>query len=355
VRKLSAPHRHDHRRRGLFLIAVLAAFGAGFSLVALRSQDNPVQPVRILHVPVAVVAAPPVKSPRRIDELIASLPPAAHEVLDFRVQGEGESAAPTRFSLPQYEVQEEMSVPPIHPPALRSPSAGQKLIAIVLDDVGPDYPAAREAIALPSAVTLAFLPYAEQVGPLARSALAGGHEVLVHMPMEPEEMAHNNPGPSPLTTRISAEDVQARVKAALEAVPGEVGLNNHMGSKFTANLPGMQPVLAELARRNLIFLDSRTTAQSAGAMLAKRYGVRFVGRDVFLDNEIYGESILRQLRETERIATRRGQAVAIGHPHDITLDVLREWIPHAKARGFELVPISRLAVKQSSERVAVSE
>ncbi len=205
---------------------------------------------------------------------------------------------------------------------------------------------------MPPPVTLAFLPYAEAAGRLAHQAAVAGHEVLVHMPMEPEDMAHNDPGPGVLTVGLPTHELQDRVRRALAVFPDAVGLNNHMGSRFTAEAEGMTPVLAELVHRNLFFLDSRTTAHSAGRAVAQQLGLRFVGRDVFLDNVEDMAAIRQQLAETERLARTRGQAVAIGHPHPETLTALRRWIPEVQARGFKLVPVSQLAVRlpTSSDR-----
>ncbi len=254
--------------------------------------------------------------------------------------GEGESGTPTALAaLP--------AVVPLPPPVAHeeppTAPAGRRLIAVVIDDVGLDRHQAHQAITLPSAVTLAFLPYAETLSEQVAAARAAHHQIIVHMPMEPQDMAHNNPGPQALLVALGAADIRGRVGAALQAIEGEVGLNNHMGSRFTASLAAMQPVMEELARHDLFFLDSRTTPQSVGATLARRYGVRYVARDVFLDNVIEGRAIQRQLDELARVADRRGQAVAIGHPHPETLEALRRWIPLMQRRGYSFVPVSALA------------
>lgn len=331
-KKAASRPRKSRRRRGFSLskklfhplaFGLLLAFAIGFALVALNIHHM------APHRPVVVQTVPP---SIKLEDIIA------------KASNSGDSDAPT--PLLQYEEPAAMLVPPVPVPLVPPKPTGHKLIAIVIDDVGPDYRGAKAAISLPPQITLAFLPYAEKLDSLTEEAKAQGHELLVHMPMEPEDRTHNNPGKNALTVGLSQTDVQQRVAAALDAIPGVVGLNNHMGSRFTENRAGMEPVLAELARRNLLFLDSRTTPKSVGASLAMQYHLRFVGRDVFLDNTIESSAIRHQLGEVERIARQRGQAVAIGHPHRETLDALRAWIPQAKAEGFEFVPISRLAVPQ---------
>lgn len=251
---------------------------------------------------------------------------------------------------------EEYSEPP--PPEVTAimPAAGRveivppnpnsrPRIAIVIDDVGPDLKGARRAIALPAPVTLAILPYAEKARSLAEKARAEGHQLLIHLPMEPDDVKHNNPGPDALLTSLAPGEIQQRLWRAFDSFDGYVGVNNHMGSRFTEDARAMKIVLGELAQRNLMFLDSRTTHRSAAPDLAASLNMNFAVRDVFLDNEIDVNDIMQQLRLTERFARRHGAAIAIGHPHSATLAALEAWIPEAKAAGFELVPVTALAYR----------
>ena len=130
-----------------------------------------------------------------------------------------------------------------------------------------------------------------------------------------------------------------RFRAALDSFDGYVGVNNHMGSRFTADRASMAPVLAELHRRGLLWLDSRTTPNSAGIGLAQELKMPWVGRDVFLDNEETVAAVKAQLAKTEQVAKRQGYAVAIGHPHDATIEALASWLPDVQKRGFVLVPV----------------
>jgi polysaccharide deacetylase 2 family uncharacterized protein YibQ len=160
--------------------------------------------------------------------------------------------------------------------------------------------------------------------------------------MEPSGDA--DPGPDALLTRLSAEAIRERLGAALDRVPGAIGLNNHMGSLFTADASAMAAVLDEVEARGLMILDSVTTPHSVTTDLATALGVPSGSRDVFLDNERDPEAIERQLAEVERIARASGLAVAIGHPYDETLEVLARWVPRARAAGLVFVPISAAAI-----------
>lgn len=215
-------------------------------------------------------------------------------------------------------------------------------LALVIDDVGPDHAAALRTIRLPAVVTLAFLPYAQDVTRLSHQAFLSGHDVLIHMPMEPDNLAHNNPGPQALMVTLSSADIYARVQQSIAAIPDAIGLNNHMGSRFTQSAEALSPVIQALAEHKLFFLDSRTTPNSAGKMLAVQYGVGFVDRQVFLDNDIKANLILKQLKEARRLACKRGWAVAIGHPHTVTLNVLEQWISAAVQQGVKLVSLHTL-------------
>jgi polysaccharide deacetylase 2 family uncharacterized protein YibQ len=229
---------------------------------------------------------------------------------------------------------------------------GRPRIAIVLDDLGPGRAAARRTIALPGPLTLAFLPYAEGLEALTAEARAAGHELLVHLPMEPLDLAHNNPGPNALMTALDAAEIERRLDWALARFEGYVGLNNHMGSAFSTHTPGLAVVMEQLHQRGLLFLDSRTVGGSLAEAMALGAGVPALGRDVFLDNDAEEPAaIWAQLRLVERIARERGQAVAIGHPHPATLEALAAWLPELEAAGFALVPVSALVRQQTQSLV----
>lgn len=215
-------------------------------------------------------------------------------------------------------------------------------IAIVLDDVGINKSLAARAIDLDPAVTLAFLPYADGIEAVVETARARGHEILLHMPMEPMDGAAD-PGPNALLTSLDQTELAARFASALERVPSPVGFNNHMGSKMTASRPHMTAVMAAAKRHDLLFLDSRTTSDTVAETVAAEHGLAHAARDVFLDNDRAPDKIAAQLETAERIAQRTGQAIAIGHPYPETLDQLAAWIDDARMRGFDLVPISVLA------------
>jgi len=223
-------------------------------------------------------------------------------------------------------------------PALKP---GVPMIGIVIDDLGLDHRRTARAMQLPAPVTLAFLSYGNRLGEETRLARAAGHELLVHVPMEPQG-ASIDPGPNVLRAADSATEIRARLDWALSRFGGFVGINNHMGSKFTADAAAMDVVAAELKARGLLFLDSRTTAGTRAYDRARAAGVPAAARGVFLDRVPSAEAVARSLAELEVRARKHGQAIAIGHPHDVTLDALEAWLPTLAAKGLQLAPVSAL-------------
>jgi len=213
------------------------------------------------------------------------------------------------------------------------------MVAIVIDDLGLDRRRTAEVAALAGPLTLSFMAYA---GDLPRQTAAGhaaGHELMVHMPMQPGD-ASIDPGPGALLVGQDGAEIRRRLERALAAFDGHVGLNNHMGSRFTAYPAGMRVVLETMRRRGLLFLDSRTTGGSVAPRLAVSTGVPFLERTIFLDHDPRRVAVEHQLAALERTASAHGHAVAIGHPRDATIGALRAWLPSARSRGFALVPAS---------------
>ncbi|MDZ7713220.1 MAG: divergent polysaccharide deacetylase family protein [Rhodovibrio sp.] len=249
----------------------------------------------------------------------------------------------------QAEAAEAAQNPSEAPPAWQrnaaaypEPGPGVAKIAVVIDDLGLNRSNARETLALPGPLTLAFMTYAPSPGELTRAARAAGHELLVHVPMQPSDTA-TDPGPKVLSGALDRAELLARLEWGLSRFDGYVGINNHMGSAFTRDSAGMRAVLGELKRRGLMFLDSRTIASSVAGPLAKEMGVAHATRDVFLDNQRDLAAIRAQLAEAERIAKETGSAVAIGHPYDETIQALKAWLPTLGDKNIALVPISALA------------
>lgn len=221
--------------------------------------------------------------------------------------------------------------------------AGKPLVAVIMDDMGHSREVAQTVMELPLPVTLAIIPDEEHAEWTARLARQRGREILAHVPMQP--LGKANPGARALRTDISDQENLARLRWHLQRVPGAVGINNHMGSRFTADGRRMALVLAELRRHGLFFVDSRTSGASVGYRTARNLGVASTGRDVFLDNERQVGKILGQIDALLAKAGKQGSAVAICHPYPETLAALRQAAPRFRAHGVELVPVQLLLDK----------
>jgi uncharacterized protein len=192
---------------------------------------------------------------------------------------------------------------------------------------------------------MSFLPYAKDLREQAKAARGHGHELMLHLPMEPS--GRNDPGPGALLVSMSDAEIRQRTAAALESFDGYAGVNNHMGSRFTAFRPGMETVLRQLKPRGLMFLDSRTTAKSVGEQTAQELGVPGIVRHIFLDDDESVEAVRRKLAEVEAVARRQGYVVAIGHPHEATLQALKEWLPTVQGKGLALAPATAVLRKRN--------
>lgn len=239
----------------------------------------------------------------------------------------------------------------LRPPARILPRPPE--LALVLDDMGHDPESVRRVAALPVPLTAAFLPYVPDAPGRVAIAREAGKEIFLHMPMEPESEAVD-PGPMVLRVGLDDDAIRRLLDRALASVPGSVGINNHMGSRFTREPDGMRSVVSWAAAHGLVFLDSRTTAASVGAEIAARSGVAWAERHVFLDNEDDPAAIRAQLERAVERARRHGHAVAIGHPRPATLDVLERWIPEALSRGVRFVTAGQLALRRACRRGPMS-
>jgi len=220
-------------------------------------------------------------------------------------------------------------------------------VALVIDDLGRSVEdlAPLERLGVP--VTYAVLPFQEQTPQVVSELRRRGAEILLHLPMEPKN--GEDPGPGALHRGMSDEELRERTLAALRAVPGAVGVNNHMGSELSSETGPMTTVLGVLAARGLFFLDSRTSAESVGYKVARELGVPAAERQVFLDGEPTPQAIEAQFQRLLSLARTRGSAIAIGHPHPETLAALGRDVPKAKADGYEFVPVSYLLDRAGSE------
>lgn len=213
-------------------------------------------------------------------------------------------------------------------------------IVFVIDDMGHTTEYLSQLNQLGDQVTYSILPFLKHSHFFDEYSLQTGAEVILHLPLE--SIHGTIPGPGLITANMSDQDVLALLRRELASVPHARGANNHMGSKGTADERLMNLILGEFRKRDLFFLDSKTTARSMAAEAGRKFRTPVLTRDVFLDNVDNTEEIRRQVRLLAAVARRRGYAVGIGHYRFNTLQVLDEEIPELKKQGFQIVPVRRL-------------
>lgn len=220
------------------------------------------------------------------------------------------------------------------------PQHSKPRLALLIDDMGFRQKPGQQLIELDLNLTFAILPFTPHGHALMEMARAGNREILLHQPMEPLSDKWD-PGPGALYTRMAAGAIKAQVRKNLEDIPLAVGVNNHMGSKFTGNREAMQAVLATLKARDLFFLDSITIADSVAFAEAAKMQVKTGRRDIFIDNDQDEAKIKAQLVKLVSIARQHGSAIGIGHPRPATIAVLRRETNWLKEQ-VEFVPVSSL-------------
>jgi uncharacterized protein len=216
---------------------------------------------------------------------------------------------------------------------------GNDTVIIVIDDLGIVKDMTQEMIDMDAPKTLAFLPYANNISPQVNHAYNKGHDILVHIPMEPKSRL--DPGPNALLSSASAKVQMDTIEYNLSQFENYIGINNHMGSLFTEDSAAVNRLLSVIKKRELLVLDSKTTANSVLESQAEEQKIPVINRDVFLDNTEDFNYIMGQLRLLERIAKKYGNALAIGHPYPETVEALKKWIPTLAAKGITVVPISQ--------------
>lgn len=226
---------------------------------------------------------------------------------------------------------------------------GGPQVAIVLGGLGVSEQITQQAIhKLPGVVTLAFQPYGAGVEAAATSARAEGHEVLLQVPMEPFDYPDNDPGPQTLLTSLNAGQNVDRLHWLMSRFQGYVGVASFMGARFTSSDQALGPVLKEVAKRGLIYVDDGSSTRSRAGQIAAANNVPFAKSELALDSVPTAAAIDRALSRLEALAREHGAAVGFASALPVSLDRVARWAKAAEGRGILLVPISAVAIKPKS-------
>lgn len=219
-----------------------------------------------------------------------------------------------------------------------------KVVAIVIDDFGNDMEGTEEMLDLPASLTVAVMPFLPTTERDAKLAHKKGHEVIIHMPMEPKFGKKSWLGPGAITSDLSDEEIRKTVERAIDNVPHAVGMNHHMGSKITEDKRIMRIILEVCKERNLYYLDSRTSDKSVIPELAQELAVPFLENDIFFDHVYSEQYIYRQASNIVNRLQEHDQIIAIGHvgiTGERVVSALKTYIPEYEKEA-ELVTLSEL-------------
>ncbi len=219
-------------------------------------------------------------------------------------------------------------------------------LSLIIDDLGQTPGRDRRVLALPGPVALAILPDTPHAAQLAEEAHRRGKTVMLHLPMDPAGGRYAwHPG-------LPVDELERRLDTAFDAVPHARGVNNHMGSRMTADATAMNWLMGELQRRHRFFIDSRTSAATIAGATAQRVGLASLSRDVFLDNEPTADAIAAQLEKAVVLARKQGSVVVIGHPYPATLEVLERELPRLAARGIDWIGVEQMIAVRGNRAMA---
>lgn len=250
---------------------------------------------------------------------------------------------PQATKIPRFEIYPKEEITPRKIIPKPTPTLPKKLpkIAIIIDDLGYDKYIVEKFLSLDAVLTFSVLPHIPYQKKIANAALEKGFEIMLHLPMEPDEFPKANPGPGALLASMSPDELIDQLNKNIDTVPYVKGVNNHMGSKMTKISTQLYQIFSVLKKRNLFFVDSLTTADSLCKPSARLLRVPFAQRDVFLDHIQEAEFIHKQFDRLLQIAESHGEAIGIAHPYHVTFEVLNKLIPELNKKAV-LVPASEV-------------
>jgi len=316
ARKSSNNKPGGSRYAALAILAVICLVVGGYLIFTPKSAVVPPA------IPVAPKKAPPLKIPQ------PQAPPT--KILAPEMQQKTETAAPVgAFSSAKKQ-----------PQATQVAGVGQ--LAIIIDDMGTTVKEARSLASIGVPLTFSIIPGLSHYQEVAAFAASSGIETMIHIPMQSKEWPGRRLESNGLLVSMTDSDIAERIEGFVRNLPKAAGANNHTGSEFTEHEDKMRAVLETLKGRGLYFVDSVTSPKTVGMRLAKELGLKSGRRQVFLDNEQDGTYILGQLNQAVRLAKRTGSAIAICHPHPVTIRTLEAALPGLAKQGITFVPASQL-------------
>jgi hypothetical protein len=210
-------------------------------------------------------------------------------------------------------------------------------LALIIDDGGYSIDRVKELLGMGKPMTFAILPNTPHGRKVALMAHENGEQVMLHLPMEPRESDRYSLEQDTVLAGMDKREIQNILQKDLAQIPNVRGVNNHMGSKATEDTAVMQALMEVLKKEGLFYIDSHTSSHTVGPQMARQVGVAFGSNDRFIDPEKDLETIKKAIRQVMRKAKKEGKTIAIGHPHPLTAQAIREMIPEIEKAGIKLV------------------
>ena len=214
-------------------------------------------------------------------------------------------------------------------------------IAIVLGGMGLNQELTAHAIkTLPGDVSFAFAPYGENLQVQVNKARAAGHEIMLQLPMEPFGYPATNPGPKTLLTSAGEAANKDALLWHLSRFAGYIGVSAYMGGNFLADPAALSPVLAELKKRGLYFLEDTPPQRSTATDVGRIVGLPVRATQIVIDANAEAPAIAKALAQLEEEARQSGIAIGTGTGLDVTIEEVTEWAKSLNDRGILLIPLS---------------
>ncbi|WJH41616.1 divergent polysaccharide deacetylase family protein [Aliirhizobium terrae] len=221
-------------------------------------------------------------------------------------------------------------------------------IAIVVSGLGLSQTGSQKAVQqLPAGVTLAFAASGNSLQRWMQEARRKGHEILLQIPLEPFDYPANDPGPGTLLTGSSSKQNLARLHDAMAQLTNYTGIMNYQGGRYLSDEKALQPILQDVAKRGLLFLDDSTSSLSKTEAVSSAIDLPYAFADLALDGQLQTQAILRKLDDLERIADRQGTAIGVAAAFDESIEAIRQWSEEATQRGIEIVGVSAIVRDKS--------
>lgn len=218
---------------------------------------------------------------------------------------------------------------------------GKQLVSLVIGGLGLDGKATRAAIEkLPPEVSLSFVPYARELDVWTRRAWARGHEVLVEVPMEPDDYPANDPGPFTLTTSAPPEKNAIRLEWTMSQMNGFVGILNQIGAKFANDEEALRPLMHTIRETGLLFIEASPARRRATGAAAGSTGVAYGESEVIIDSWADKQSVADKLEQLSRKAVATGSAIGFGNSFPVTIEQINIWVRDLDRQGLVLAPVS---------------